>query len=168
MFAESAKLHATRALVPYVPPVLRAFVPHVPCALRALVSRDLPALVPYVSRTLHALVSYVPRILRPLLSHVLCALRALVPHLSDVLLYLKCLVACVFSWCLCFVPYFFFCLSSLTCVRCFKPNILTFIWCLVAVLELLECFIAWTKANHCDMPFFKKGTPLQWFFVWEI
>ena len=67
---------------------LPTLVPHVPCAIRALVS--------YVSRALRALVPHMPRALHAL---VHSALRVFLSHLSYVLLYLTCLVPCMFSGC---------------------------------------------------------------------
>ena len=83
---ESAKL-----LVP------SPFVSYVPRALRAL--------VPYLPRALHALAPYEPRALRAfcltcLESCVPRAKRALMSHVSHVMLYLTCLVPCVFLGCL--------------------------------------------------------------------
>ena len=121
---ESAKLRGTRALVPYVPCTLRGLVHHTPRALRAPVPhvpRAFRTLMLELPRDLSALVSYVPRALRAL---VLRTLRVLVPHVSYVMLYLTCLVPCVFSCCSCFMPHVFFFSSSLTGFRCFKLNII--------------------------------------------
>ena len=60
---ESAKLSTLRALVPYVPHILRTLVLYVPPALHAL--------IPHVPRSLRALLLHVP--------HRLCALE---PYLS--------------------------------------------------------------------------------------
>ena len=58
-------------------------------------SRALHALVSYVYRTLRALTPYVPRV-PAMVPHVPCFLRVLVSHVSYVLLYLTCLVPCMF------------------------------------------------------------------------
>lgn len=145
---ESAKLRAIRFLVLSVLRTLHALVSHMSLALYAL--------VPYMPRALlRALVTRVPcshmfwsqracyltcpcawRILVP---HVLCALRDVVPHMSYVILCLACFVTCVFSCCLCLVSLMLFCSPSLTCFRCFKPNILISISYLVAYVSCSFC-----------------------------
>ena len=119
---------ALRALVPHVPPVLRVSCPtrsralralcptcsrdprascltcfscpacsHAPRALRVLVPYVLSCLVPYV----HSCPTYiVPYVLSCLTCFcVSLVLRALVPHVSYMLLYLTCLLPCIFLGC---------------------------------------------------------------------
>ena len=95
---------------------------HIPRALRAL--------VPQVHRALHALVPHVP-----------CVLRAscLVSHVSYVLLYLTRLGPCVFSGCSSLELYVLLFFLSLTCFRCFKPNMISCISCLVAFMPCASC-----------------------------
>ena len=133
---ESTKLYGTRALVPYVSRAPLVLVLHVPRLLRAL--------VPHVLLALRAPMTYVLRALRFLVLHAFCALRALVPHMSYVIFYLTCLVPCVFSYCSCLILHVLLCSSSLPCFRCFKPNILICILCLVAFMSCTSCaFHAW-------------------------
>ena len=75
---KSAKLGATRAIVPYVPHALRAFVSHVPRALRALVSRALRASVPQVPLLIRLLVLDVPHALSVLVPYVLSCFTCIV------------------------------------------------------------------------------------------
>ena len=103
-------------------------VPYVPCVSRASrVSRAscLTCLVPGAS------------CLKCLVPYVLRAIRALVSHMSYMLLFLTCLVLRVLSGCLCLKLYMLLCSSYLTCFRCFKPNMLLYISCLVA---FIPCF----------------------------
>ena len=90
------------------------YVTRAQLALMLRVTRALQAVVPHVSREL---VPHLPRVLRALVPHVPSGLRALMAHMSYVLLYLMCLVPCVFSGCSCFVLYMLLCSSSLTCFR---------------------------------------------------
>ena len=94
--------------------------------------------------------------------HVLCIL---VPHMPYVLRFLLMLVPRVIYVLL---------LLILHCFRCFKPNILICISCLVAlmsfgscvlVLELFEFFTAWAKVNHCNIPVLKKEHHYNGFFI---
>ena len=113
-----------RVLCPTRSPGSHALVTNVPRAFRAL--------MPYVSRALHALIH-----------HVLHALRALVRHMSYVLLYLTCLVPCVFSCRYFLAPYVLLYSLSFAYFRCFKPNMLICISCLVAFISCVPCvFIA--------------------------
>ena len=93
------------------------YVTRAQLALMLRVTRALQAVVPHVSRDLRVLVPHLPRVLRALVPHVPSGLRALMAHMSYVLLYLMCLVPCVFSGCSCFVLYMLLCSSSLTCFR---------------------------------------------------
>ena len=101
-------------------------------------SRALHALVSYVYRTLRALTPYVPRV-PAMVPHVPRFLRVLVSHVSYVLLYLTCLVPCMFSGCSCLEFYVLLCSSSLACFRCFKSNMLICIPCLLAFRTCISC-----------------------------
>ena len=127
----SRTLRALRALVPYVLSYLTCLVTYMfsglcPTCLVPYVLSCLTCLVPYAPLAVHALVSHVPYVPR--------AKRALVSHVSYMLLHLMCLVPCVFSGCSCLELYVLFCSSSLTCSRCFKPNMFLCISCLVAFM----------------------------------
>ena len=101
----SACSRALLAPMPYVFRSRRVLVLRLPFALRAFVL--------YVSRTLRALVPPVPRGLRALALHVPCGLRVLVLYVLYVL---------SFS-------------LYLTFLRCFKPNMLIWISCFVALMS---------------------------------
>ena len=104
---------------------------------RALRASCLHALVPYVHHPLR--VSY----LTCLLPYMSGSKRALVSHVSYMLLYLTCLVACVFLGCSYLELYVLFCSLSLTCFRYFKPNMLLRISCHVAFIPCVSCaFVA--------------------------
>ena len=137
-------LRALSALMPFVPRVLHALVPHASCTLRAPVlhvSHVLHALVLYVLSCLTCLVSYVlscltclvpylPRFSRAYVSCAICAVMSHVPralhvfvsHMSCMLFCLTCLVPSVFLDYSCLEFYMLLYFSSLTCCRCFKPN----------------------------------------------
>ena len=116
-FIESAKLSALRALILYVPCTRHTLLPHVPRVLRALYPTFL---VPYVLLSLTCLV--------PQCFRVSLVLRALLPHMS-----------CVISGCSCLEVYVPLCCAFLTCFKCFKPNMLLCISCLVAFLPCASC-----------------------------
>ena len=104
-------------------------------ASRATCSRVLGALCPKCSRASRAsglmcFLSYVPRSKRPLVSHV-----------CYVLLYLTCLMPCVFSSSRTRTLHALL-LLILTYFRCFKPNILLSISCLVAFMPCVSCAFA--------------------------
>ena len=161
--SKSAKLRATRVLVPYVYRTVSAPLPHVLCAIRAFIIS-------------------VPRALRALLSRVSCALRVPVSHVSRAL---STLMPYVFSCltchnCSCTSPVLYLAFSCATCTLyrtcCFAPppslasgvssltysyaSHVSYLSCLVTlvllILEPLELFTAWAKVNHCNMSFSRK------------
>ena len=133
---ESAKLHALRVLVPYMPRALRALVPYVPRALRAsrtscpTCSRASHTSCPVCSRALHASCLTCSRALRALVPHVPRAQHALVPYMVSCL---TCLVPYVFSW---LMPY------MVSCLTCLVPYVLLCPTCLVSYMLLcLTCLV---------------------------
>ena len=136
---ESAKLRATRALVPCVLRALRALVTHAP--------RDLRAVVPYVLSSLMCLVPYVPS-----LSHVSRALRApvllcLVPYVSSCL---TCLVPYVLSRLTCLVPYVLSCRAARASCRTYYFTLNPSIAAGVSSLTYsYACLIAFMSCGSC-------------------
>ena len=123
-------------LVPYVLSCLTCLLPYVLSCHTCIVPKCCSALrasCPTYFRALRAfclshLVYYVPR-----------AKRAVVFRMFCVLLYLTCLVPCVFSGCSCLELYVLLCFLTLTSFRCFKPNMLLCISCLVAFMPWASC-----------------------------
>ena len=160
--------YVPRALVPHVSRVLRSLVSHVPRALRAsclvpfvllcptclvsyvlsfpMCSRISRASCPTCSCALRVSCPTCSRTSRSscftcLLPYVPRAKRALMSHVCYMLLYLTCLVPCVFSGCLELYMLFYF--SSLTCFRSFEPSMLLCISCLVVFIPYVSCaFVA--------------------------
>ena len=125
--------------VPYVLSCLTCLVPYVHlCPVFScltcpvyLVRYQLSCLLPYVLSCLMCLLPYVPCVLRAscqTCSGILHVLRAVVSHVS-----------CVFLGCSWLEHYVLLCSSSLTCFRCFKPNMLLCISCLVAFMSCASC-----------------------------
>ena len=130
---ESAKLHALRVLVPYMPRALRALVPYVPRALRASLTS-----CPTCSRASHTSCPVCSRALHASCLTCSCALRALVPRAQHALVpymvsCLTCLVPYVFSW---LMPY------MVSCLTCLVPYVLLCPTCLVSYMLLcLTCLV---------------------------
>ena len=143
-------------LAPYVLSCLKCLLPYLFLCSTCIVhkySRVLRASCSTYFRALRAvcvthLVYYVPRAKRAVVFRVFC-----------VLLFLTCLVPCVFSGCSCLELYVLLCFLPLTSFRCFKPNMLLCISSLVAFMPCASCtfvtlatwvFTDWAKVNHCD------------------
>ena len=128
-------------LVPYVLSCSTCLVLNVLSCLTRLVPYVLSCLVPYMFPCLTCLVPYVPR-----------AKRAPVSHESYVLLYLTCLVPCVFTGCLApnstcsFAPRPSFAsgVSSLTCI--YTSHVLQ-LWCLVPLVLLLISYLSFLQSG---------------------
>ena len=115
---KSAKLGATRAIVPYVHHALRAFVSHVPRVLRALVPYMPRALRALVSRALRASVPQVPLLIRLLVLDVPHALSVLVPYV------LSCFTCIVYSCTSRVLRLAFSCAARASCrTRSFAPHL---------------------------------------------
>ena len=135
------------SFVSHVLSYLTCFVPYVLCCPKwSRASFALRVLVLHVPLTLSDLMPHVPHVIRALMLDVPPALCDLVLHVlhmllifSYVLFCFTLLVTCLFSCGSCLVPYALLCSSFLTCFRCFKPNMLIRISCLITFMSCVSC-----------------------------